>query len=43
MKLLITGSAGHIGRALRGGLADRYDLIRLADIAAQSQIGRAHV
>ncbi len=39
MKLLITGAAGHIGRALRGGLADRYDLIRLADIAAQSPAG----
>jgi len=39
MKLLITGAAGHIGRALRDGLAGRYELMRLADIAAQSPAG----
>jgi len=35
MKLLITGAAGLIGRVLRRGLAGRYDLLRLADIAIQ--------
>ncbi len=36
MKLLITGAAGGIGRVLREGLAGRYDLLRLADIAPQA-------
>ena len=36
MKLLITGAAGTIGRVLRRGLAGRYDLLRLADIAPQA-------
>ncbi|PLZ03888.1 NAD(P)-dependent oxidoreductase [Burkholderia sp. WAC0059] len=34
-RVLITGAAGHIGRALRQGLHGRYDL-RLADIAPQA-------
>lgn len=34
-KVLITGAAGHIGRVLREGLAGRYALLRLADIAGQ--------
>ncbi len=36
MNLLITGAAGTIGRVLRRGLAGRYDLLRLADIAPQA-------
>lgn len=39
MKLLITGAAGHIGRTLRDGLAGRYVLMRLADLAGQSAAG----
>lgn len=39
MKLLITGAAGAIGRVLRQGLAGRYDLVRLADIAPQAPAG----
>jgi uronate dehydrogenase len=35
-RVLITGSAGHIGRVLREGLKGRYPLVRLADIAAQA-------
>jgi uronate dehydrogenase len=35
-RVLITGAAGHIGRALRKGLRGRYALLRLADIAAQA-------
>jgi len=34
-RVLITGAAGHIGRALRQGLHGQYDL-RLADIAQQA-------
>ncbi len=34
-KVLITGAAGAIGRVLRAGLAGRYALLRLSDIAAQ--------
>jgi uronate dehydrogenase len=37
-RVLITGAAGHIGRALRAGLAGRYQL-RLADIAPQAPAG----
>jgi uronate dehydrogenase len=37
-RVLITGAAGHIGRALRAGLAGRYQL-RLADIAPQAAAG----
>jgi uronate dehydrogenase len=33
MKVLITGAAGKIGGVLRTGLAGRYELIRLSDIA----------
>lgn len=33
MKVLITGAAGGIGRTLRNGLRDRYELLRLSDIA----------
>ncbi len=36
MRILITGSAGRIGRVLRRGLAGSYDLLRLADLAPQS-------
>jgi uronate dehydrogenase len=32
-RVLITGAAGRIGRALRGGLAGRYRLLRLLDLA----------
>ena len=32
-RILITGAAGQIGRALRAGLRGSYPLIRLADIA----------
>ncbi len=39
MKVLITGAAGAIGRVLRDGLAGRYDLLRLADIASQPMAG----
>jgi uronate dehydrogenase len=35
-RILITGAAGHIGRALRRGLKGSYPLIRLADIAPQA-------
>jgi uronate dehydrogenase len=38
-RVLITGAAGHIGRALRAGLARRYALLRLADIAPQAPAG----
>lgn len=34
-RVLITGAAGHIGRVLRQGLTGQYELLRLADIAAQ--------
>lgn len=37
-RVLITGAAGHIGRALRAGLRGQYQL-RLADIAAQAPAG----
>ncbi|CAN7597705.1 NAD(P)-dependent oxidoreductase [Caballeronia sp. LjRoot29] len=37
-KLLITGAAGHIGKVLRAGLRDQYEL-RLADIAPQAPAG----
>lgn len=33
MRVLITGAAGGIGRVLRRGLAGRYDLLRLSDVA----------
>ena len=39
MKVLITGAAGAIGRVLRDGLAGRYDLLRLTDIAPQTEAG----
>src|SRR5258708_34813048 len=32
-RLLITGAAGQIGRALRAGLRGHYSLIRLTDLA----------
>lgn len=38
-RILITGAAGHIGRALRKGLQGRYPLLRLADIAPQAPAG----
>jgi uronate dehydrogenase len=38
-RILVTGAAGHIGRALRAGLAGRYDVLRLADIAPQAPAG----
>jgi uronate dehydrogenase len=38
-RILITGAAGHIGRALRAGLAGRYAVLRLADIAPQAPAG----
>jgi uronate dehydrogenase len=34
-RVLITGAAGNIGRALRAGLRDRYALLRLLDVAPQ--------
>jgi uronate dehydrogenase len=34
-RVLITGAAGNIGRALRAGLRDRYALLRLIDVAPQ--------
>jgi uronate dehydrogenase len=37
-RVLITGAAGHIGRALRAGLRGQYQL-RLADIAPQAEAG----
>ncbi|HXV23116.1 MAG TPA: NAD(P)-dependent oxidoreductase [Alphaproteobacteria bacterium] len=39
MRLLITGAAGRIGRALRAGLAGRYQLMRLTDIAPMTPAG----
>jgi uronate dehydrogenase len=39
-RILITGAAGHIGRALRAGLAGRYKVLRLADIAPQAPAGQ---
>lgn len=38
-RILITGAAGQIGLALRTGLAGRYDLLRLADLAPQKTAG----
>lgn len=38
-KVLITGAAGQIGRALRAGLKGRYELLRLADVAPQEPAG----
>lgn len=35
MNILITGAAGSIGKVLRAGLANRYSLVRLADIQPQ--------
>lgn len=39
LRVLITGAAGRIGRTLRDGLAGRYALLRLADIAQQDEAG----
>lgn len=39
MNVLITGAAGSIGSVLRRGLAGRYDLLCLADIAPQRAAG----
>ena len=39
LRVLITGAAGRIGRTLRDGLAGRYALLRLADIAGQDEAG----
>ena len=38
-KILITGAAGQIGVALRRGLAGRYELLRLSDIAPLGAAG----
>jgi uronate dehydrogenase len=38
-RVLITGAAGHIGRALRNGLKGHYALLRLADVAPQAPAG----
>ncbi len=40
MRVLMTGAAGEIGQVLRRGLAGRYDLFRLADIADQAPAGK---
>lgn len=37
-RILITGAAGHIGRALRAGMRGHY-MLRLADIAEQAPAG----
>ncbi len=39
LRVLITGAGGRIGRTLRDGLAGRYKLLRLADIAPQDAAG----
>jgi len=39
LRVLITGAAGNIGRALRRHLRGRYGLLRLTDIAAQETAG----
>jgi uronate dehydrogenase len=39
MRILITGAAGKIGRVLRKGLAGRYELMRLTDIARMDPPG----
>ena len=39
LRVLITGAGGRIGRTLRDGLAERYTLLRLADIAPQDEAG----
>lgn len=39
MKVLLLGAAGGIGSAIRSGLAGRYDLMRLADIAPLTRAG----
>lgn len=39
MNILITGAAGSIGKVLRAGFANRYDLLRLADIVPQEAAG----
>lgn len=39
-RVLITGAAGRIGRVLREGLAGRYPVLRLSDIAPLGQPGR---
>ncbi len=36
MRVLVTGAAGDIGRILREGLRDRYDLLRLSDRVAMA-------
>jgi uronate dehydrogenase len=38
-RVLLTGAAGNIGRALRAGLRGRYALLRLADVAPQEPAG----
>ena len=39
MRVLVTGAAGNIGRVLRRGLAGRYTLLRLLDIAPLGDSG----
>jgi uronate dehydrogenase len=39
VRILITGAAGKIGRVLRAGLAGRYELMRLTDIAPMDPPG----
>jgi uronate dehydrogenase len=38
-RVLLTGAAGNVGRALRAGLRGRYALLRLADVAPQEPAG----
>jgi len=39
MRVLLTGAAGEIGRDLRAGLAGRYELLRLTDLAPLAPAG----
>jgi uronate dehydrogenase len=39
VRVLITGSAGTIGRDLRSGLRGRHELLRLLDVAEQEPAG----
>ena len=38
-RVLITGAAGRVGRALRAGLRGRYPALRLVDVAPQEAAG----